>query len=65
MCYTSLHFRDCNIHTISQLFFLRKYFTAEYLKNYNRRKEKGVSGSGLARGAGRPLIAYESFALSS
>ena len=42
MCYTSLHFRDCNIHTISQLFFLRKYFTAEYLKNYN--KSKGSTG---------------------
>ena len=42
MCYTSLHFRDCNIHTISQLFFLRKYFTAEYLKNYN--KNKGSAG---------------------
>lgn len=32
--------------------FLRKYFTAEYLKNYNRRKEIGgqVRDSGLAMG---------------
>lgn len=44
--------------------FLRKYFTAEYLKNYNRRKEIGgqVRDSGLAHGAYRPLIANESSA---
>lgn len=39
MCHTSLHFRDCNIHNISQFIFLIKYFTLVYRENYNKKNK--------------------------
>ena len=44
MCYTSLHFRDCNIYNISQFIFSCKCFRpADFIKFVKR---GGCSGDG-------------------